>query len=312
MKEWRITDPKTTTLLVDNKVTLLKGNILMWHYVIELIKRTFDGHSYDIFESEEKIHVNDYCLNLISYSDDYRSFETQNSKDKLMLLFNAYLELSPYYKNLVECWEELQEEVELLSEELGYSANVQLDDFKKKIVEDHLTWKSNEKNALDKILQQIKLTKKSIPDKRHLFVLITPENILDTNDLVKLNEHLQKQTSHFIVVSDYSFDGPVNTIYNNQIINYSIVIKNKDLISRFLPFVFDEEAFDHSLKWYINLVDKTRDNIIKLSLSSVDNLEQFIYVFLMIYFTHLPFVVDYSGIPAEYKNFIESVIESEV
>ncbi|SFC43927.1 hypothetical protein SAMN04488102_1071 [Alkalibacterium subtropicum] len=311
MKEWRFNDPKATTLLM-SQITLLKGTIFEWQEVIERIRLTFELKEYDLFESEEKIHVDDYYLSILSNSDDYYSPNLKDSKDALMALFEAYLELSPFYKNLVESWEELQEEVELLSQELGYSAEVRLDNYKKNIVEDHLKWKSSKGNALEEMLQQIKLTKKSKPDKRHIFILISPEKTLNDKELVKLNDQLQQSPGYFIVVSDFSFSGSQNILYNDQIINQASVTSYKDTISTLLPFVFSENKFENSLKWYINSVGKSNGNIIKLSLSSVDNLEELIYVFIMIYVTQLPFTVDYTGIPEGYKKYIESIIESGV
>lgn len=105
------------------------------------------------------------------------------------------------------------------------------------------------------------------------------------------------------------FNGSINIIHNNQIINRSSVLDNKKLINDILPFVFDENTFEKSIKWYIEAVDNCTQNIVKLRISSVDNLEEFIYVFLMIYVTHISFLIDYTGIPNEYKKFIESIIE---
>lgn len=308
MKEWEINNDTSITLLIDH-LTLLKGNYTDWAEVIKVIKQTFDSNRHEIFESNEKINVKDFCLSFLSFSDDYVTTDHLNTKRKLMQLFNAYLELSPFYKNIVEGWEELQEEVDLLSEELGYSSNIVLEDYGKYIVKNHLKWESNKDNPLEEVFQQIKLTKKAIPDKRHLFIIISPENMFSTSQLNNLEIFLRKQTGYSILVSHHSFNGSTNIIYNNQIINQSTVTQKKYLINDLLPFVFNENVFEQSIKWYIEAVDKCSQNIVSLALSSVDNLEEYIYVFIMIYVTHLPFTVDYTGIPDEYRKFIESIIK---
>ncbi|MDN6291346.1 MAG: hypothetical protein L0J63_13865 [Tetragenococcus koreensis] len=141
MKEWKINNATSTTLLIDH-LTLLKGYYTDWAEVIELIKHTFDSNRYEIFESNEKINTQDFCLDFLSFSEEYLTTDALDTKRKLMQLFNAYLELSPFYKNIVEGWEELQEEVDLLSEELGYSSNIVLEDYGKYIVENRLKWKA--------------------------------------------------------------------------------------------------------------------------------------------------------------------------
>lgn len=308
MKEWKINSTTPITLLID-RLTLLKGSFTEWSDIVKAIEQTFNSNKYEIYESNEKINVGDFCLSFLSFSDDYLTMDSSNTKKKLMQLFNAYLELSPFYKNIVEGWEELQEEVELLSEELGYSSNIVLEDYGKYIVENHLKWESNKEDPLKEVFQQIKLTKKSIPDKRHLFIIISPENNFSASELNKLETFLKSQTGYCILISEYMFNGSINIIHNNQIINRSSVLDNKKLINDILPFVFDENTFEKSIKWYIEAVDNCTQNIVKLRISSVDNLEEFIYVFLMIYVTHISFLIDYTGIPNEYKKFIESIIE---
>lgn len=185
MKEWKINSTTPITLLID-RLTLLKGSFTEWSDIVKAIEQTFNSNKYEIYESNEKINVGDFCLSFLSFSDDYLTMDSSNTKKKLMQLFNAYLELSPFYKNIVEGWEELQEEVELLSEELGYSSNIVLEDYGKYIVENHLKWESNKEDPLKEVFQQIKLTKKSIPDKRHLFIIISPENNFSASELNKL------------------------------------------------------------------------------------------------------------------------------
>lgn len=311
MKEWRMNDSKSTTLLM-SEVTLLKGRVDKWLEVIELFRQTFDSKKIDIYEGEEKLNINDYCLNILSYTDDYHSTDSVNAKTNLKNLFTAYLELSPFYKNLVGSWEELQEEVELLSHELGYSQKIQLNNFPKKIVEEHLKWKTNMGSQLDGMVQQINLTRKFIPDKRHIFILIHPEEVLVKKELSELYNLLERQSSYFILVGNFLFDGTTNLIYKNRIINQLLISRKKEQIASLLPFVFDEKDFDIALNWYITIVENSKDKTIDLSISSVDNLRYFIYVFLMIYVTELPLKVDFMGIPQEYKRFIDSVIESKV
>ncbi|WP_027109252.1 hypothetical protein, partial [Lacticigenium naphthae] len=307
MKEWHFHNDSSTTLLIDH-VTHLKGTIDDWKDIVDLLKTTFNDNKITIYEGNEKINVHDYRLDVFSCSHQYTSSDVFYAKEKAKSLFLNYLELSPFYKRLVESWEELQEEVDLLSEESGSAAKIHLDNFSLEVVTSHMKWKNKKQDPLDKIIQQISFIKKVKADKQHICVILSPELILDNQELIQLDHFINMQKNYFIIISSHSFNGVKNIRYNNRIFHQQSIISSKERIENLLPFVFDEKIFNQSINWYMKCVDNCEHKVVNLSIEAVDNLEELIYVLLMLLVTKIAFIIDYTGIPDEYKKFIESVI----
>lgn len=306
MREWIFDDGKSTTLLLD-KVTVLKGSANQWKSIIHLLKDTINHNKYTLHEGNEKINCKDYQLNILSYSSTFNSEDMKNNKGSIMDSFFSYLELSPFYKQLVESWDELQEEIYFLNEELGYEDKITLSDFKKQLIKKNLKIESDKNDSFLQLKQQLRITRKLNSSKRNIFLIINPELELNLFELEQLDKFMNLQTDYFIVITSHVFRGSVNVIHDEKLINSCSLLKYKSKIEDLLPFVFKEDTYNDAVNWYIELVDKYDKKTINLSLPSVDKLETFIYLYLLFYLSDISFSVDYSGIPPEYQSYIDSL-----
>ncbi|WP_459795999.1 hypothetical protein [Alkalibacterium sp. m-11] len=311
MKEWTFDDHFHSRILID-KVTILKGKPEEWKDCIHYIREAFLNKKVDLREGNERLNSNDFQLNIMSYSDSFPLTNIFNNEKQLLESFYSYMELSPIYKQFVESWEDLQEEVQFLNDTFGNEIKIQLNDFSKKMMKKNISTEFNHSDRITEFKQTIKLAKHLNNDKQNIFFIISPEDHFDLSELEKLDQYLQAAPEQFIVITSYPFRGMANIVFKEKVINHVILENYRSTIQEWLPFVFDPDEFDEAKNWYIDTVDKSDGNLLILSLSSVDKLTAFIYLFLLVHLTHIPYKVDYTGIPDEFIKFIDTVTTGRV
>ncbi|GAA0353252.1 hypothetical protein GCM10008932_02860 [Alkalibacterium iburiense] len=312
MKEWIIKNEHSSFSILIDQVTILKGNIKDWEDEIKLLKDSFSAGNTLIQENNQRVVSQDYNLSVLSYTPLYESNSYNVSKGKLDDLFFSFLELSPIYKQFVEIWEELQEEVLFLNEEINIPMEFELKNYSKEVVKKKLVTISQFASSLDVIKNEIKLINFSNRSKLNLFLIINPENYLTQFEFVKLLTFLYSLPSQFIIVTNQMTEKVVNIKYHNQIINDLVLDAQKSKMLNLLPFLFTESLYEDARNLYKNIVDNSKGKTVFLSYSDVDNLEVFIYIFLLLYLTDIPFRLETKGISDQYQSYIESIIRSKV
>lgn len=190
MKEWTFDDHFHSRILID-KVTILKGKPEEWKDCIHYIREAFLNKKVVLREGNERLNSNDFQLNIMSYSDSFPLTNISNNEKQLLESFYSYMELSPIYKQFVESWEDLQEEVQFLNDTFGNEIKIQLNDFSKKMMKKNISTEFNQSDRITEFNQTIKLAKHLNNDKKNLFLLISPENHFDLRELEKLDQFLQ-------------------------------------------------------------------------------------------------------------------------
>ena len=312
MKEWTIkSDRLSITLLID-KVTILQGSVDKWKNEIDLLYRSFTKNNPVIQESNQRLVVQDYRFSIISYSPLYNSDSYTLSKSKVEDLFFAFLELSPIYKQFVETWEELQEDVLMLIEQISIPVEFELQDYKKEIVKKKLVTISHPTSSLESLTNEIKMINSMYKNKKNIFLILAPENHLTKSELEDLVVYLNKQNFQVIIVTTVTLDQTINFKYNNKVLNEVILDKQSNKIASLLPFIWNNSIFAEAKNLYTKLVDNSHEKTVLLSYGTVDNIEIYIYIFLLLYLTKIPFRLDTTGISEQYQTYIDSIINSRV
>lgn len=320
MREWHIQSSTISTTLLIEQVTILKGSIKDWRERLITLQSYFDHRQTNIILKEDQTLVSkqDYNFSSISFSNLFDSTDLLKIKRQLKQQFLTQLQLSPFYKQLVEVWDDLIEEIEFLnSTPSSVSYDFELLPFKDKIVSDQLT--SDEigtlnLNTLQDLIKAIKLIEEASKDKLNIISIVYPETILTTGELEQFIRYLKSHSiyTQFILLTDHSSILGDNILYKNQVVSKLLFNNIRPLLIDILPFEFEEEVFTQAVNWSMSLVDKYPNETIVLSYSSVDNFKKFIYAFTLLILTKTPFILDAAMIPAPYDKYIAKLLGETV
>ena len=280
MKEWAIKSDHTSTTLLIDKITILQGTVDKWKNEIDLLYRSFTKNNPVIQESNQRLVIQDYRFSIISYSPLFHSDSYTLSKSKVEDLFFAFLELSPIYKQFVETWEELQEDVLMLNEQINIPVEFELQDYKKEIVKKRLVTISHPTSSIERLTNEIKMINSMYKNKKNIFLILAPENYLTRSELEDLVVYLDKQIFQVIIVTAVSLDQTVNFKYNNKVLNEVILDQQSNKIASLLPFVWNNSIFSEAKNLYTKLVDNSHEKTVLLSYGTVDNIETVSYTHL--------------------------------
>ncbi|WP_188204582.1 hypothetical protein [Desemzia incerta] len=318
MKEWHIiTSNQTDTLLV-GKVTSLKGSLENWEKIIETLSIYFSNKSskIEVKENQTLLPKQDYQFYLLSFSQQIVSKDFEKVITQIQTEFFGLLQLSPFYKQLIDSWEELAEEVELVSNDLSFSPlPFSLQSFNTDIVKKSLSLDSAKQinlSALNQLLVKLKVMERVT--KQTIFCLVYPENQLTNSELQQLDDYLQltSSSSQYFILSNYPFNAAQNILYKNRIVNIHSCVLQKDKLQDILPINWEDHLFSQACNWYINLVDNFQEKTVILSLQTVHNLEQFIYIYSLFLLTDTPVIVNLTGVPTSFINYFDTLLADKV
>lgn len=320
MKEWHLVGLENQpSLLIDN-ITLFKGNFETWVDIIDTLQKHFSHKttSIKIIEDETLLPKNDFEFHVIS---NYEGL-TSESLDSLLLKtksdFLSYLEISPFYKQLVDSWDELISEVDFLSSQNPINLiNYELKAFNKKLLSDALIVSASKLESLtayEKLLLQINLLRQNYGTKQLVVCIISPEQFLSELELGQLNTYLHEYNNGilYFLVSNYHFDNNLNIIYKNKVRNMLDCISISEILRNRFPFAWSDQLFKESCTWYLNLVDKYQAETVILDIDTVDNFQLFICIYSIFVLSDTPIIVDLSAIPIGYIGYIDSLLTDTV
>ncbi|WP_225744531.1 hypothetical protein [Marinilactibacillus sp. Marseille-P9653] len=319
MREWHIQSNTISFTLLIDQITILKGSLKDWKENLSTLQSYFGHGKTDILllENQTLIPKQDYNFYSISFSEQFISTDLLEIKKELKQAFSVQLQLSPFYKQFVEIWDDLVEEVEFLNTHSSIPYDFALTPFKDKLISDQIN--SNEivsKNiiTLQDLINGVELIENSSKDKLNIFAIIYPETILNSKELEEFTDYLKnhKKYTRFMILTEQQKVLSDNTFYKKQIINRLKFINTKQLLIDTLPFEFEEDLFFRAVNWSMSLVDKYRDETVILANNTVDNFKNFIYIFTLFILTNIPFIFDDATIPAPYDKYIAKLLGETV
>ncbi|SDQ46630.1 hypothetical protein LHA31_04035 [Carnobacterium viridans] len=320
MKEWHIQETtQTSTILIDD-VTILKGNQLLWQQLIDSFQNYFShkGTALKIYQDQTLLPRNDFEFIIFSPNKHFDSAALDKVVAQLKKTFLNQLEFSPFYKGLVDSWDELVDEVDFLNQQNSSKIiSFKLEPFDKKWISNELTFSKNNYLKLsnfDKLIFQLNLLESDLASKQRIICIISPENFLLSYELEKLDSYLSeiKNGIKYLVITEQHFNGSINVLYKGTIRNVLDCYKVKEKLASGLPFSWSDEQFLAACNWYMKLVDNYQTKTVLLNLKTVDNLEAFTYLYSLFILTDTTLIVDLTGIPLNLASYFDNIIQSKV
>lgn len=320
MREWHLIGFENQPSLLIDKITLFKGNFETWVDIIDTLQKHFSHKttSVKIIEDETLLPKNDFEFHVISNYDGLTSESLDSLLSKTKNDFLSNLEFSPFYRQLVDSWDELVSEVDFLSSQNPINlVNYELKVFNKKLLSDEIivsTSKSESFTAYEKLLLQINLLRQNYGTKQLVVCIISPEEFLSELELRQLNTYLHDCNKGilYFLVSNYLFDNNLNILYKNKVRNILDCISISEPLKNRFPFAWSDQLFKESCTWYLNLVDKYQLETVILDIDTVDNFQLFICLYSIFVLSDTPMIVDLSTIPIGYIGYIDSLLTDTV
>lgn len=318
MKEWHITSTdKDFSLLID-KITLLKGRYRDWEEVIEAFQSYFSNKSsaISIFEDQTLLPRNDFAFHIISLDESTQYFE--KAVKEIKQSFISQLEISPLYRQLVEAWESLSDEVEFLTTQMNLGpAQFSMEPFYKQLINKHVTFSQGSYESLtnyEKVIFQLTALLRTSHDKRNIVCFVSLEKYLTSTEVKDFLAHLNNKLhgNYYFLITSESLDYTENIIYRNRIINDLSLSVFRDQLKEVSPIQWSDDTFDIACNWYRKLVDNSRTKSVYLDAQSVDNLEMFIYLYSLFILTNIPVIVDLSTVPFYLRKYFDDLIADTV
>lgn len=320
MKEWHIKDSEQIDSVLIEKVSILKGNQNDWNEVLERLKLYFShkSTSIKIFQNQTLIPRNDFSFQIFSPAENTESVSIDKILATQKKAFLSQLEFSPFYKQVVDSWEELIEEVGFLNtQQHSKLLNYVLEPFDKNWITSKLAFSEEDYIHLtnyEKVIFQISLLQESLIDKQLIICIQYPEELLlnkEESQFISFLKNSKNGILYFILTDDPSLS-PTNVFYKGKISNLISCYSIKEKLMAKVPSNWSEQVFLDASNWYMKLVDKYSEETVILSLKTVDNLEVFIYLYSIFILTSTPVIVDLAMIPSAIEKYFENLILNKV
>ncbi|WP_099222173.1 hypothetical protein [Listeria costaricensis] len=306
MREWTIQTKSRKFVLAVDKVTQLYGELQDWREIIDALEAFFSRKSPDIviFEGNQVMVQQDYEFYYIDRNFDLKKLlkgREERFLDELML--------SPIYRDFVESWEMLQEEVSFLGKE-KYQELLQLIDlrnFEKNDLRRFLQFKHEQTDMIRQLVLQGDIHKKQI------FVLDIANKWMNEVELSKFILETQKRGILVFLVGKVEIEGTISNVFYQQSIINRIKMENVyEKVQENIPVYYQEEDWETAKNWSIRAVDNFGDEGVILTLFSVDNLAVFLLVYFIFIFCEWPLTVDFQGVSVDMRKYIDSIVVDRV
>ncbi|MBC2160125.1 hypothetical protein HCB21_10115 [Listeria booriae] len=313
MNKWMFKNAEHELTLAMGQLTVLKGDREKWRELVGMLDSYFNqqGKEVTIWKDGKQIrkkHMNYYAIyengnNIEPILKDLK----QGILDKLIL--------SPIYKEFIEIWEELQEEVQFIGEcEHGKTGiKYELASMTKTILEKSLSLRINEydNSKLDiiKLILGMSITKPTL-----VFVegFRSGLNDIECANAEGMLQKMARRGMHVIVLDDNLVGASVNYYYQDLIVNKLEILGVKKIILESSPILSNSEDFLQAINWSIEAVDKSKGKVVELELQSVDNLCIFTLIYLIFTFLKWPLIVDFRGVRSDLIEYLAEIVSGEV
>ncbi|MBC1723025.1 hypothetical protein [Listeria seeligeri] len=320
MREWVVKEENIEYKISLGRLTYLKGNKNEWESVIKSILSYFNNKKTMtiISQDNQMLKPKDYQIVFLKQEailevDDTSNNYLNSKKDD----FINEVMLSPMYRDFLESWEMLQEEVEFLSKQkkIFSQDKFNLLPFDKKDLTKKLNWEitNSDFSNEDKKLELINLYAKELFNKQVLFFIEMPEKtIISEAGIKKFQLHVEKMLTRginvFIISEHIWMDGAINHFYFSDIVNeLQIMVKKEQIIAK-IPLIVEESDWIKAINWSMLAVDNYGGKTVELKLEAVDNLVVFVLVYFIFIYNEWRIIVDYKGIPANIIVYLDRLI----
>lgn len=316
MKMWHIEKDNIERAIDVGPVTILKGSHSEWYKIARAIDDFFNNKKTEVVicEDTQLLHPKDWECLFIPF-DAHVQLDKLNSKSPLKILLEDIcneLSMSPIYHELQDVWENLREEIKLVQSKLNhYELSLEIKDFQLENLKDFLFFYPMNKMMtpvqFKKLLLKVFTNKKM--EKKRLIILELPEiyaNLLEKTDLKNEVECLSKKGNQFIIVTQENYQGNINFILNEIVINGAMIEEIKRKVLNEVPFYCEEQLFEEAKKRLFEIVDNSPlfSDSIELSTTYTEKLD--VLLFVIAKQLGIKVKVDVSGISPNLVAYIKS------
>lgn len=317
MKIWNINRESFNSSIEIDDLTVLKKHDLSWYHLIREVDNFFNNNS-----SEVKIYEDTQLINKKDWACYFIPFDAQVHLDKITSKsplrevqdnVSEQLTYSPFFNELLDIWDELNGEMQLVNEnlkKLGVSAS--LKEFDIKNFKSFITFEPLSKNMSPIEYKQLLLNiaLNSEMDKKVLFIIELPELYTSTSQLEKfrqiVDKAINKGCSFLIVTNESSFEGSINYTYQDVIINNAVLEQMKFKVMKELPFYCSENMYKQAKSLLFSLVDNSV-SMKEIKVQTGKNYGAVVTIInVLMYNLNVEFTHDLAGVEPNLKMFIES------
>lgn len=316
MKMWNIFDEKTECEIEIGSVSILEGSYVHWYEVIRLIDDYFNNKNttVEIFEDTQLLHKKDWECFFIPF-DIHLQVDKLTSKSPLKTIFDQLsetLSFSPIYIELIQLWEELKDEIELLSKKAGkYNLALELRDLNIEDIKSFLSFKTLKKSMTPIDYKKLLLTlyaERRI-EKKRLILIELPELYAEESDFLEIMQMIQffsEKGILFIIISQRELQGNVNKLIGGKIINNAKLENIKRLVLNDVPFVCEEILFEKTKKNLMKAVNNLKNSKENISLSTGYTEDEIIVLYVMAQILKININIDISGVSTNLMKFAKT------
>lgn len=315
MKLWRIDMKNESTTLDMGSITIMKGFHKRWFRIARGINDFFSNRASEvkIYEDGQLINKKDWECLLISFNESIQ-LDKVTIKSPLQIIYDKIIEAliaSPQYESILEEWEVLKEEEEIINKTILEKFDLKfelkrLDDVKLK---DFITLTSNRGilTPIDIKILMLKLLLEREITKQLLIIIELPELYAEEQELEELllilDQLINSGCNAIIITTLDEIKGRGNFIWNDQVINEARVEILKSKIFNIVPIPIEEEDFLRAKELLLSSVDKVSiQRNLSIDLKDIHS-SQIVVLYVLLKQLSIEWNIDLNRFPPNLQKF---------
>lgn len=313
---WDINNSVYSREIEVGPITILKGSSLVWYKLVREVDDYFNNRqtTIEIFEGTQLLHKKDWECVFIPY-DAHLQVEKISAKSPLKPIMDEICNDISYtnsYQNLLETWEELNEEMHFVQQKLTeYGLTIHLNALDLNNLKDFLYFKTVNHMITPieykKLILQL-FVERTV-DKKKLVILELPE-LYGENEQLKqfflMVTSLADRGIRFIMVTNlFNEKGNVNYITGENIINEAKIEIIKSRIIKEVPFSCDEGLFNEAKNFLLKAVDNSSESL-QFELNKINQSEIMkVILVIILHKLNLNIMLDIKGLSPNLQEFLK-------
>lgn len=320
MNIWSIISPLEEINIEVSNITLLYKQHYKWHQLIRSVNSYFNirGSNIEIFEDGVPINKRDWKCFFIPFDANlHLSKITASSPLKeIQNDITEQLTYSPMYQELLEIWENLNDDLDLLNNKLEkWGIKAKLKTINENELSQFITFNpltNNELSPIEAKTLLLNIILNNVLDKKTLVIIELPELFASDDELNKFT-HLIKQAVNigykFLIISEKRNFGAENHFYQNKIVNSAKLEQIKQKVCNEVPFYCSDQLYERAKNYFFQLVDNSvsEDELFKFNDVDLSSIITIIHVIM--YNLNMGPIQVPQGIEPNLKKFITTLHE---
>lgn len=315
MKLWQIEVDKENLVLDMDKITVLKGYHKKWFRTARRIHEFFNSRNtqVQILEDAQPINKKDWECLIIPF-DESMQLDKITLKSPLQLVLEKIIEslvACPQYHSILEEWELLKEEEEIINKAVleRFNLKFELKLFEETHLKDFIVFSSNydKLSPIEIKILYLKLLLEKELTKRLLLIIELPEIYAEEQELKEfvtvLEQLICRGCNAIIITTSDEIVGRNNFILNNQVINEARIDLLRSKLISTVPIPIDEQEFLKAKDLLLSSVDKWDskwDHALNLN---VIHSTEIIVLYVLLKLLGIHWNVDTSKFPPNIRSF---------